>query len=104
VQLEQNAGFERRRTTVEIQFTAGNVHLQGTHSDRRAAGFRTLAQFNQLIGARNDLAETVAERLALTQSEQVLGGEMELSHDEAFVECDQRDTEAAENLVGARRT
>jgi hypothetical protein len=45
----------------------------------------------------------VSKRLSLTETEKVLSREVEVRNDETLVERDQRNAEAAENLVGARR-
>lgn len=49
------------------------------------------------------MVETVADRLALAEPEQVLRSEVEIRDDEMLVESDDCDTKAAEDLVGARR-
>jgi hypothetical protein len=88
VQFEQYPRIERGSPTVDVQLAPCNTDFQCSESNRYAAGLRPFAKLDQLIGTCQDLVQTMAERLALTEAKEILGREVEKRDDKMLVERD----------------
>jgi hypothetical protein len=101
--LEQHAeaAIERRRAAIEIEIPARGPGLERPETDRYTVGQGPLAELDELVGADDDVAERVPERLTLAETEKVLGCKIEVSDEELFVEGNDGDAEPAEDAVRA---
>jgi hypothetical protein len=102
MQLEQCTAVEGRGPAVQAQAPAAGPHAQCPKADRLMLADGPVAKLDELIGTRNDFAESVPDDLALAETEQILRGEIQECDAKVLVENHDGDTESAENPIGSR--